>query len=271
MAKTKKWNPSKPTLPQTKKSNRGQGMSAAMTLMGEEMLKQKLAKSPLKKLETSFGPVFIREMEALNDIKNKAFITNLFFKQYADREDEADAMYDLHEVQSDIEKYPEEPFLYHILATSYERLKNKEASEKQFKNNYERFKGEYPPIDIEYAAYMQNKTNKEDIVFEVFGDQNLNIHTHYPHRAAFEEEEVAQFYGLMATAFANTKQFEKARACLEVLNRLKSPMRIPISISLQRQEKPMQAWAIRIALILAILLIIGSLIWGLIALFRWIF
>lgn len=236
-----------------------------MVLMGKEFLKQRLDEAPLTKLETPFGTVFIREMEALNDIKNKAFITDLFFKE------EADVLDDLQEVHSDIEKYPDEPFLYHLLATTYERLKNKVACEKQFRSNYERFKGQHPPIDIEYAAYVQEKTNNDKVVFEIFSDQNLNIHTHYPHRTAFEEEEVERFYGLMASAFINTTQFEKASACLEVLNKMESPLRLPISISLRQREKPVQAWAIRIGLIILILLIAGGLIWGLIALFRWIF
>lgn len=222
-------------------------------------------------IDTPFGEIKTIEADLFFSIKDFD-LRNEVLEFEGEIDEETTPEDELAFFKSAARRYPNEPLMYYELARAYFDADKIEKSKAQIIENYKRFKG-FPAID---ATYMDSLEEKEKLRFfeEELGG-NLFLSDIYPSKAYFDQREVKLFYAALISLFAENKDYEKAEKCIQVLDEIgESDLTETLRMQIKWQQEPWKKyWLITkiILSIVALIAVVGWIIWGIISLIRWIF
>jgi hypothetical protein len=271
MAKKAKLHPPESVFPfrKTQKKSDDYIIEISQKALGEAMYKSAFENIEKSVLDTPFGSLSMQPGAMLQSIKSKNLLYELHLGfNTEDLDDPIERLVWFKKLQG---KFPNEPYPAYEVGKCYSNLKKDEQYEDVVFSNFEQF-NEFPLIDCEYYDLMYEE-NKKNHVHQIY-DEEMNLHTIYPARKAFDFDEINAFYSIRAFIFTKEKNFEMAQKCLQVLEKINSPKTDFVRAHLKITKQPWIKWLNIFALLLivvAVLALIGGLIWGIVKLFQWVF
>lgn len=240
-------------------------------VLGDILLKSTDGSKNIQTYDTPFGKLSVGEDVEMNELTNK----RLFLDILAMEDTEGDPLNQLIAFEKLKDKYPNEPYIYQEIAHAHRRLGYDKEFEEEAENNYHRFKGNFS-IDLNYFEFLYNQTEiaeKEKIKKKIFGE-SLNLHQIYPTVKTFEGHSVFKFYSMMGISFLNNKEYQLAKDCNAIIQAIQPDTDDKMETMIRLREDSIyryKQYAIFGGLILLIIAVIGSVIYGIVKFFQWIF
>lgn len=238
-------------------------------IIGEDLLKSIDFQEDLRVIETPFGDIKVHDGATLYTLKNKGVLLEILtFNEKVEEDNTIDRLIYFEKLK---DKYPKEPYIAYEIAECYNQLERDEKYDELVVENFEKFRG-YPAIDITYLI-LKFFRDEENLVEEVFGNA-LNLHIIYPEYKVFDIAVVTDFYFLLGMVSKKEKELELARKFAEIVSETDTRKGLILKTGIDFEEKPWLKWRGNLMLILilvAILGIIGGILWGIVSVFQMIF
>jgi tetratricopeptide (TPR) repeat protein len=230
-----------------------------------------LRQEAVRTLKTQIGDFYIHDSGRAFSMSKKA-LGGLLFQELTE-ENEYSTLDELEQIifiEKLIDLFPNEADFHFEKAYAYLKLGKKEKAEKLMKSAYEQFKG-YTPLDVLYGR-LRFENDSINLRQELFGEE-LNPHKIYPNREAFTEAELIDYLMIQSLFLIEEKDFETAEILSFIIGKI-NPEAVEIERSLRyetiKQKHPKKYKVLNFIVIMAKYLIIGLIIWGIVAFIRWI-
>lgn len=120
----------------------------------------------------------------------------------------------IEELQQLASRYPHIPQLYNYLYAAYAKTGQRKKAVETMTENYEK-NPTYLFAKLNYSDYLV-ESGKPEAVSDIYNGK-FDLGALYPDRQRFHITEVVGFHGVIGYYFVATKQYDKAKKCLEVL------------------------------------------------------
>lgn len=252
--------------------------SGDKSIITERELGLFLAREKLKEaanfetFETEIGTIKVHQDADILSIPKASLAKVLAYQAiHEDEYDEDDEVQMMFYTKQLAKEFPDLPHLAYELANIYRRFETDELAHELVVKNYQKFKGEIL-IDVHY---IMSTYEAEDIFLnkEVFGDA-LNPHDIYPNRAFFTKTELFKYLATQINYYITEGNLDVAQTLVNTIEAIvpegNETIIKRLNFEIRKQRNPIRYKIQRFITIIFILLIIVGIIWGIVALIRWI-
>jgi hypothetical protein len=250
----------------------GDGITMTERELGLFLATEKLKEAAnFQAFETEIGTIKIHPDADILSLPKATLAKLLAYEVvHADEFDEDDEIEFVRYLEKMVAEFPDLPHLAHQLVDVYRHFNRDEDPEELAIENYKKFKGELL-IDVRYMASIHDEegrfTNEE-----IFGDI-LNPHDIYSNRSFFTTEELINYLSTQIYYYINNGNPDIAQKLVNTLEVITSENRRTIqglNFEIRKKRNPIRYKIHRYLMIVLMLLIVVGVIWGVVALVRWI-
>lgn len=251
----------------------GDGITMTEKELGLFLANQKLKEAAnFQAFETEIGTIKIHPDADILSIPKATLAKVLVYQaRYEDDFDEDDDIQMMMYSKQLAKEFPELPHLAYELANVYRSFERDDLAHEMIIENYQKFKGEIL-IDVRYVMSIY-EAEKRFLNEEVFGAA-LNPHDIYPNRSFFTREEIMQYLIIQANYNINKGNLDIAQNLANTIGLFTSEnnnlLIKTLNFGIRKKRNPLKYKIRRYFMIGLILLIVVGVIWGVVALVRWI-